>query len=146
MTQPRRLKMTPQRQVILEELAKVTTHPTAGELYDKVRKRLPHISLGTVYRNLDLMTDSGMIQKLEMAGAQKRFDAMVKNHYHVRCVSCDRVDDVGWETLPGIEESVKGLSNYEILGHRLEFTGICPDCKRDRLRSEDNGERIGRGP
>ncbi|MEW6352308.1 MAG: transcriptional repressor [Thermodesulfobacteriota bacterium] len=138
--------MTPQRQVILEELTKVTTHPTAAELYDKVRKRLPHISLGTVYRNLELMTDSGMIRKIEMAGAQKRFDAMVKHHYHVRCVRCDRVDDVGGDTFPGIEETVKGLCDYEILGHRLEFTGICPDCRRERLGSGDDGDGSGGGP
>jgi Fur family transcriptional regulator, ferric uptake regulator len=136
---PRRLKMTTQRQVILEELAKVTSHPTAGELYDQLRKRLPHISLGTVYRNLEIMADSGMIQKLETAGTQKRFDAVVANHYHVRCMVCDRVDDVGGETLRGLEEKIRGLSDYIILGHRLEFVGMCPGCSSARQLKNGNG-------
>lgn len=69
------IRLTTQRQIILEELAKVKTHPTASELYDMVRKRLPRIGLGTVYRNLELMADSGMILKIEVGGTQKRFDA-----------------------------------------------------------------------
>ncbi len=123
------LKMTTQRNVILEELADVTTHPTADELYHQVRKRLPHISLATVYRNLEIMADFGMIQKLETAGTQKRFDAVVANHYHVRCVKCDRVDDVRLGIIPGIEEAAQGQNDYTILGHRLEFAGLCSDCR-----------------
>jgi Fur family transcriptional regulator, ferric uptake regulator len=138
----RRLKMTTQRQVILEELAKVTSHPTAGELYDQVRKRLPHISLGTVYRNLEIMADSGMIQKLETAGTQKRFDAVVKNHYHVRCMGCDRVDDVEGDTLPDVEEAIRGFSDYTILGHRLEFVGMCPECRSGHHESDGDGPNI----
>ncbi|NNK14655.1 MAG: transcriptional repressor, partial [Desulfofustis sp.] len=82
------IRLTPQRQVILEELAKVKTHPTANEVYDMVRKRLPRIGLGTVYRNLELMADNGMILKLEVGGSQKRFDATTDLHYHIRCTGC----------------------------------------------------------
>jgi len=71
------MRLTTQRQIILEELAKVTSHPTANEVYDMVRKRLPRIGLGTVYRNLELMADSGVILKIEVGGTQKRFDATV---------------------------------------------------------------------
>ena len=87
------IRLTPQRQVILEELAKVKTHPTANEVYDMVRKRLPRIGLGTVYRNLELMADNGMILKLEVGGSQKRFDATTNLHYHIRC-TC-------WRIVPG---------------------------------------------
>jgi Fur family ferric uptake transcriptional regulator len=62
------MRLTSQRQVILEELKKVTSHPTANEVYDMVRKRLPRIGLGTVYRNLDLLADKGIIRKLEFGG------------------------------------------------------------------------------
>jgi Fe2+ or Zn2+ uptake regulation protein len=88
------IRLTPQRQVILEELAKVKTHPTANEVYDMVRKRLPRIGLGTVYRNLELMADNGMILKLEVGGSQKRFDATTNLHYHIRCTCCGKVDDM----------------------------------------------------
>lgn len=123
------LRTTRQRKVILEELSKLRTHPTANEVYEKVRKRLPRISLGTVYRNLELLSESGFIQKLEMAGTQKRFDGITENHYHVRCVMCGRVDDVASGQLATINDAISSISEYDILWHRLEFVGVCPRCK-----------------
>ncbi|MGO9569428.1 MAG: Fur family transcriptional regulator [Desulfomonilaceae bacterium] len=138
------LRMTPQRRIILEELREVHTHPTAGEIYEIVRKRLPRISLGTVYRNLEILSEIGMIQKLEMAGAQKRFDGTVENHYHVRCVRCGRVDDVLVDTIPMVNEALAESSDYEILWHRLEFVGLCPQCKKERRPTREGEEpRIG---
>jgi len=93
-TQANIMRLTTQRQIILEELSKVKTHPTASELYDMVRKRLPRIGLGTVYRNLELMAENGMILKLEVGGTQKRFDATTDTHYHIRCSGCGKVDDI----------------------------------------------------
>jgi Fur family transcriptional regulator, ferric uptake regulator len=124
-----KLKMTKQRKVIVEELKELKTHPTATSLYELVRKRLPKISLGTVYRNLDLLAEAGIIQKLETAGTQKRFDGTVGNHYHVRCVQCGQVDDIPLPLFGEIEELLGGLGNYKILSHRLEFQGICPSCQ-----------------
>lgn len=123
------IRTTRQRKVILEELCKLRTHPTANEVYELVRKRLPRISLGTVYRNLELLSESGFIQKLEMAGTQKRFDGITENHYHVRCVVCGRVDDVVSGELATINEAIGSISDYDILWHRLEFVGVCPRCK-----------------
>ena len=87
------MRMTRQRNVILEELRKVDTHPSADEVYDMVRRRLPRISLGTVYRNLEILSQNGRIQKLEIGGTQKRFDGNPANHYHLRCIHCDRLAD-----------------------------------------------------
>ena len=128
MAEPK-LKMTKQRKVIVEELNKLKTHPTATTLYELVRKRLPRISLGTVYRNLDLLAEAGVIQKLETAGTQKRFDGTVENHYHVRCVQCGQVDDLPVPLLEDIEDALHGLSDYKILSHRLEFQGLCLSCQ-----------------
>ncbi len=130
----RKMKMTKQRRVIVEELNKLKTHPTATVLYELVRKRLPRISLGTVYRNLEILSDAGIILKLETAGTQKRFDGTVENHYHVRCVQCGQVDDLPFSLLEDIEDALHGLSDYKILSHRLEFQGICPSCKIDSKR------------
>jgi Fur family ferric uptake transcriptional regulator len=124
-----KLKMTKQRKVIVEELKKLKTHPSATALYELVRKRLPRISLGTVYRNLDLLAEAGIIQKLETAGTQKRFDGTVENHYHVRCVQCGQVDDIPLPLFGEIEDLLGELSNYKILSHRLEFQGVCPSCQ-----------------
>ena len=123
------MRLTTQRQIILEELAKVTSHPTANEVYDMVRKRLPRIGLGTVYRNLELMADSGVILKIEVGGTQKRFDATVYPHYHIRCSQCGLVDDIDIPVQLHINESAAIASSYEILGHHFDFTGICYDCQ-----------------
>lgn len=120
--------MTQQRKVILEELRKVNTHPSADEVYEMVRRRLPRISLGTVYRNLDILSKSGEIQKLEIGCNLKRFDGIADNHYHIRCLHCDRVIDVpeGFDVAVNLE--LENPGGFTILGHRLEFVGICPDC------------------
>lgn len=124
-----KMRLTKQRQIILEELCKVTTHPTADDLYQMVRKRMPKISLGTVYRNLELLSDSGIIQKLDIGGTQKRFDGNADTHYHIRCLFCGRVDDLSLDPDFNLEEQANDLTEFEILRHSLEFQGICPECK-----------------
>jgi Fur family ferric uptake transcriptional regulator len=123
------LVMTAQRQVILDELRKTTAHPSADEVYRMVRERLPRISLGTVYRNLEILAASGLIQKLETAGTQKRFDAVTADHYHMRCVRCGRVEDAPIQAIAGLDDALDSLRQHEIVGHRLEFLVVCPICR-----------------
>ncbi len=130
------LRLTTQRQVILEELSKVTSHPTANELYDLVRKRLPRIGLGTVYRNLELMADNGMILKIEVGGTQKRFDATTENHYHIRCAECGKVDDLDIPVLNNLVAQAAATTSYQIIGHHVEFTGTCPACQQRLAREQ----------
>ena len=121
------MRLTNQRKVILEELQSVTSHPTADELYEMVRKRLPRISLGTVYRNLEVLSSCGLILKLEVAGQQKRFDGDTSPHHHVRCIKCGRVGDVfKVRDYPDIIDHCE--TDFTITGHRLEFLGVCPEC------------------
>jgi Fur family ferric uptake transcriptional regulator len=127
--------MTTQRRVILEELKKLKSHPTARDLCAIVRKRVPRISLGTVYRNLEILARQGLVQKLEVGGFEMRFDGESANHYHLRCLSCGRVDDVDVKLLDGLDKALRGATDFQVLGHRLEFVGICPDCRR----SDHNG-------
>ena len=121
------LRMTRQRKVILEELRKVKTHPSADEVYEMVRKRLPRISLGTVYRNLEILSESGDIQKLEPGCSLKRFDGDTSEHCHIRCVRCDRIADA---PLPDVKFDLEQVesSDFKITGHRLEFLGLCSEC------------------
>ncbi|MFV0437168.1 MAG: Fur family transcriptional regulator [Desulfopila sp.] len=130
------MRLTTQRQIILEELGKVKSHPTANEVYDMVRKRLPRIGLGTVYRNLELLADSGIILKLEVGGTQKRFDATIEPHYHVRCSECGKVDDIDIPVQEEINQAAMASVNYKILGHHIEFSGICPSCQQQAQYQE----------
>ena len=131
--------MTRQRRVILEELRKVKTHPSADEIYEIVRKRLPRISLGTVYRNLEILSESGDIQKLEPGCSLKRFDGNPSEHCHIRCVRCDRIADASM--VPDLEIDLQRVNStdFEIVGHRLEFLGVCPICS-DKSNRDANRE------
>lgn len=122
-------RMTHQRAVILEELRKLKTHPTADEIYQIVRTRIPRISLGTVYRNLCVLTECGEILELETPGNIKRFDANTKPHQHVRCVSCGCIADI-YPPIPAPDVSgisVRGF--FRVLNSRIEYDGVCNKCK-----------------
>lgn len=123
-------RLTTQRQIILEELAKLKSNPTATDVYDIVRKRLPRIGLGTVYRNLELMAENGMIRKIEVGGTQNRYDAITKPHSHIRCSRCGKVDDIDVEINDDLVKVAAKSSLYQIQGHRVEFSGVCPDCQQ----------------
>jgi len=132
---------TRQRQVILEELRNVTSHPTAAQLYELARRRLPKLSLGTVYRNLELLTQDGTIRKLEISGTESRFDGNTAPHCHVRCIRCGRIDDVSDIPPLRVADRFKNLNGYDIIGHRLEFTGICPECQGPAKPPDDETPR-----
>lgn len=129
MQEQAQFRLSKQRKVILEELRKVTSHPTADEVYDMVRKIMPRISLGTVYRNLEFLCSQGLARKVGPAGAQKRFDGNAQPHAHIRCRSCQRVVDVPVHLdAPLLEpEECMGFSIDEC---NIEFEGVCPDCSR----------------
>ena len=122
-------RLTSQRQIIQEEIAKLKSNPTATDVYDMVRKRLPRIGLGTVYRNLELMAENGMIRKIEVGGTAKRFEAITNPHYHIRCSRCGKVDDIDVEINDDLVKEAAKHCLYQIMGHRVEFTGVCPDCQ-----------------
>jgi len=122
------MRLTNQRQVILEELKKVKSHPTVNEMYDLVRKRLPRIGLGTVYRNLNLLAELGIIRKLGVGVENKRFDGDISPHYHIRCIKCNRVDDIFIKMDRGLEKSAASCCDYKILDHHVQFSGICSKC------------------
>jgi Fur family ferric uptake transcriptional regulator len=122
------LRITRQRKVILEELRKVDTHPSADEIYEMVRKRMPRISLGTIYRNLEILSETGEIQKLDTGSHLKRFDGRADEHYHIRCLRCDRLADLFVHFESELDARIKGYTDFSVLGHKLEFVGICPKC------------------
>ncbi|MFW6324047.1 MAG: Fur family transcriptional regulator [Desulfovibrionales bacterium] len=121
-------RMTSQRRVILQELKKSKSHPTADELYARTRKKLPKISLGTVYRNLDKLAESGEILRLHMCGSQKRYDGNTHPHYHIRCSSCGRVDDVEVDFVPP-DLTTCSADSYQVTGFHFEIQGLCENCR-----------------
>lgn len=123
-------RTTRQRRIILEQLRALKTHPTADELYLMVRQVLPRVSLGTVYRNLDVLHRQGHV--LRLAGPQTRFDGSVHPHYHVRCVECGQVRDIQVRAGADLKAAVRDAAGFEVTGVHMEFVGRCSRCRKAR--------------
>ena len=117
-----------QREAILTVLRETDTHPTANWIYAKVRETIPNISLGTVYRNLSLLSDMGEILRLQMGDGVDHFDATTAPHNHFICNSCGAVIDLEMENFDEINELACANFNGQIQGHITYFYGICPTC------------------
>jgi len=105
------------------------TEEGTDELFMMVRKRIPRISLGTVYRNLDRLVAEDEIQKIATGEGITRFDGTPSPHYHIRCIRCGRVDDVPMEYDSGLDKALQGRSECAVMGHSIEFKGMCPECR-----------------
>ena len=125
------IRMTRQRRAILAELHRPDQHPTADEVYRRVRQKLPSISLGTVYRNLEILSEAGLIQTLHLGGGQKHYDGGLNRHYHVRCARCGKISDVPADRFPDLDAAATG-HGFRILGHQLAFEGICQKCQKGK--------------
>jgi Fe2+ or Zn2+ uptake regulation protein len=125
------LRMTQQRAVLLRLLSQTRAHPTADELFQKVRRRLPSVSHATVYRNLQELVRAGLITMLERAGGPVRYDANPDDHHHFVCTRCGRVADI---YLKGVAYAIDRKRSGTAPGHveraELQLHGICPSCER----------------
>lgn len=127
------MRMTHQREIILQELKGLETHPTADELFQHVRGRLPRISLATVYRNLEQLAEAGLIVKLYGTGNQKRFDGDTSRHHHIRCVKCGKIADISLAEGPMSGPEVIDANSYRIIEKHFDYLGVCPDCISSEL-------------
>lgn len=109
-----------------------TAHPTADWIYNEVRKEIPNISLGTVYRNLKLLGECGDILEIDLGSMFARFDGNTTNHYHFRCEKCRRLFDIDEPVDEKINERVARKTGFRISLHWLEFRGLCRKCQEDR--------------
>ena len=120
-------RSTKQREVILKTLQSLRTHPTADEVCKIVKKKLPNISLGTVYRNLEALAASGVIKILDF-GPKKRFDGFTDPHVHFCCVLCGKLDDLEIDVTKFAEKEAES-KGYVIKESFVELRGVCPNCK-----------------
>ncbi|MCR5189712.1 MAG: transcriptional repressor [Treponema sp.] len=121
-----------QRALILDIMAGNKTHPTADEIYDEARKSDPHISRGTVYRNLNLLAENGSILRIPVPNGADHFDSTLEEHYHFYCRNCSKVTDVPDMDISKIKETENALSQqgYSQIRHSLVFEGLCPECSK----------------
>lgn len=120
-----------QRKLILEVLKQSNGHPTADWIYREVKREIPNISLGTVYRNLKLLQEAGEITEISCDGNEGRFDGNPHLHYHITCYKCGQIKDVDNIILHDIEEKVAASTGFKITNHCVGFAGICNECQHD---------------
>ena len=134
------LKYSRQRESIKEFLRSRTDHPTADTVYENLRQIYPNISLGTVYRNLSLLSDIGEIRKLTNFGSADRYDGRVAPHSHFMCTKCNRVIDMQSDSLNGIlEQAAAEFIHGKVFDVDASFYGICKEClKKERSVSMEN--------
>ncbi|HPB68395.1 MAG TPA: transcriptional repressor [Candidatus Omnitrophota bacterium] len=126
------LKITPQRMVIFEELSKAKDHPSADELYKRVRKILPHISFDTVYRTLLSFSETGMVRLVEGYGEVKRFDPDLEDHHHLHCLRCQKIIDFCDQSYADLKIPAALKQTFDVVRKRVVFEGLCRDCKNEK--------------
>ena len=124
------LRKTKQREAILKVLRGTTSHPAADWIYNEVRKEIPNISLGTVYRNLKLLRECGEILEIDLGSTSSRFNGNAANHYHFRCEKCGRVFDIDEPVDEKINQRIARKTGFKISHHWLEFRGLCKRCQK----------------
>jgi Fe2+ or Zn2+ uptake regulation protein len=116
--------------MVLDEVRQSDTHLTAGEIFERVRRRDPRIGYGTVYRTLHLLAGHGLIQELTFADQASRYDRRVERHDHVLCLQCGVLLDVDVPVALIARHVAAEQSGFDISSHHTVFAGICPCCKR----------------
>ena len=130
------MKYSVQRQTILEDVKARHDHPTAEMIYASVRKKLPNISLGTVYRNLNQLVEYGTIKKITTRQGGDRFDDKTEDHAHVHCTICNQLFDLSYESLHAIGRTIEDETGYHISFYDIVFRGICHECQKKREGEE----------
>lgn len=118
-----------QRDTILRVVINSRNHPRADWVYDQVRQEIPHISMGTVYRNLNSLAESGEIRQLDIADGTSRFDGNTDDHYHFRCEECGHIFDLDEPVDRSISEKVAEDTGFKVFRQRMELIGLCNACQ-----------------
>ena len=118
-----------QRKRILELLRSTGSHPTADWIYDQLKKEFPQLSFGTIYRNLSILIEQGLVKKIHFGSTFDRFEANVQPHYHLVCESCGKIMDFNLPIYNDLNTQAKQQTSFSISYHKLDFFGTCEDCK-----------------
>jgi Fur family transcriptional regulator, peroxide stress response regulator len=128
----RGLAVTIQRRAVFGELAGRRDHPTADQVYDAVRSRLPGLSRTTVYRVLETLVEAGLARRVLHAGGVARFDPITGRHHHLACDACGRLVDLDDALVPPLRLPATTGTGFRIKDYSVSFTGLCPACSKKK--------------
>ena len=129
-------RSTRQRTLVFRAVQERRDHPSADQIYLEVRERDPKISRGTVYRNLNLLAENGDVRHVRLPGVD-RFDWRTEPHYHLLCTGCGKVCDVPVPYRAELDRALSEQTGYAIAFHRTTFEGLCPDCRREKEKTQE---------
>ena len=131
-------RFTIQKKLVADAVRELGCHATAEEIYEHISAVYPSVSKGTVYRNLNSLSEDGDIRRIEVPGAADHFDHNCSDHYHVICIGCGKVYDVDMEPVASLTEQIKDTHGFDFLDCDIVFKGLCPGCKK--RSAEDHSE------
>lgn len=123
---------TVQKIIVLDAIKEMQSHVSADEVYEYLSEKYTSISRGTVYRNLNLLSEEGKIQKIKTPYGADIFDFTLTEHYHIKCVICRKIFDVDMDIQRDIFNSIKNKHGFVFYRYNLFFEGLCPDCQKEQ--------------
>lgn len=127
------VRITPQRHAILEYLISSKSHPTADDIYKSLEGKFPNMSVATVYNNLRVFREVGLVKELTYGDSSSRFDFSTSDHYHVICESCGKIVDFFYPGLDEVEHLAQHVTGFKVGNHRMEIYGVCPECAEKEI-------------
>ncbi|MCD6117708.1 transcriptional repressor [bacterium] len=131
-------KRSRQRELILRIVRSTKKHPTADEVFADARQEMPNISMGTVYRNLHFLKEQGRIKELCFPNCPVRYDGDLRDHYHIKCTECGRIEDVSHLSPRAAINEIEELTGYQVHTAHIKFQGICPECQKKMSTGTNN--------
>lgn len=123
------MKHTKQKELIYNAVTGSRSHPSADDVYHMLKPNYPGLSLATVYRNLNVFADSGMLQRIPMPSGGTRFDGTLEPHYHMVCTKCGNLYDIELDHLDTLAQDVMKKSGFEVSSFNLLISGVCKNCR-----------------
>ncbi len=122
------VRITPQRHAILNFLIHSMIHPTADDIYKALEDKFPNMSVATVYNNLRVFREAGLVKELTYGDSSSRFDFVTNDHYHIICDACGKIVDFHYPGLDEVEHLASHVTGFQVNSHRMEIYGTCPTC------------------
>ncbi|GGA89424.1 peroxide-responsive transcriptional repressor PerR [Ornithinibacillus halotolerans] len=124
------VRITPQRHAVLDYLMNSPIHPTADDIYKALEGKFPNMSVATVYNNLRVLRENGLVRELTYGDASSRFECSFTEHYHIICEDCGKIVDFHYPSLDEVESLAEKITGFDVSHHRMEVYGTCSDCKQ----------------
>ncbi|MBS7020438.1 MAG: transcriptional repressor [Firmicutes bacterium] len=126
------MRYSKQRETVLNVVNKSRAHPTAEMVYQEVKKEIPNISLGTVYRNLNVLAEQGMIKRISIPQDVDHFDHRNDEHYHFYCTTCNHLIDLPVDRIDELIQRLEREENVEVNDYEVLLFGTCQSCRQSK--------------